>query len=226
MKLSKRLATAAKFCSQADTIADVGADRGELSYFLLENGLAQKAILSDISQNSLNRAVMLFQNTPLWEKAQFRVGDGLSILNPGEADTIVMAGMGGQTICNILAQGKNVVSACRGLVIQAMGNSSQVRRWLQKSGFVITKEAMVKEGRHYYTIIRSQPGYMELTAAEIYAGPILLANKEPLLRELLEREIEERESTHSFLASKNQGRERQESLKGELKFLYSLRDML
>lgn len=226
MKLSKRLTAAASFVTTGGTLADVGADRGELSYYLLTKKLVGKVILSDISKNSLNRAVELFRPSLLWEKVEFRVGDGLSVLQPGEASSIVLAGMGGRTVTGILSAGAKVALAAEALVIQAMGNSLQVRRWLQDNAMEITDETIVWEDGHYYTIIKSRPGAMELTEAQAYAGPILLKNREPLLRELLTKERAEKINILTLLTEQGQGKERQNKVKEEITFLNSIIDAL
>lgn len=226
MKLSKRLTAAASLVNAGGVLADVGADRGELSYYLLTKAMVNRVILSDISKNSLQRAVDLFHPSPFWEKAEFRVGNGLSVLQPGEANSIVLAGMGGRTVTGILAAGAKVALGAEALVIQAMGNSLQVRRWLQNNAMEITDEIIVWEDGHYYTIIKSQPGSMELTEAQAYAGPILLKHREPLVKELLCREREEKVNILTLLTEQGQGKSRQDKVREEIAFLNSIIDTL
>ncbi len=226
MKLSQRLLTAAGFVPPGGVLADIGADRGELSYYLLDNSMVERVILSDISAKSLNRARELFNATPLADKAEFRVGDGLAILNPQEADAIVLAGMGGQTIVNILSAQPQVSRGAKALVVQAMGNTPQVRRWFQDNGFTITAESIIWEDGHYYTIIRGEPGPSQLTDLQLYAGPLLLKRGEPLLKESLCQERAVKAHILQVLTNKSQGQERQEKLQQELRFLDSLLALL
>lgn len=219
MLLSKRLTAVAALVPPCRVLADIGADRGELSYYLMEKSLVNKIILSDVSPNSLARAKELFQGTPFEQQCDFRQGDGFKILSPGEAETAVLAGMGGYTISKILEQGKDVVKALNTIVVQAMGNSPQTRLWFQNNGLKITGEKLVWEDKHYYTIIQAQPGTMSLNIQELYAGPLLLAEKNPLLRELIFKEKQEKENILRDLKNNDAGVKRQEILNGEINFL-------
>lgn len=217
MKLSKRLNAVKEYLPYGLVVADIGADRGELSLCLLKEKIAQKVIIADISEKSLCRAKQLFAEENVKEQVDFRVGDGLSVLTPKEADYAVFAGMGGLTICEILSDRPGVTISLRGLVIQAMGNSDKVRALLNLAGFRIVGETMVLEEGQYYIIIHAVPGEQVLSPTEVFAGPRLLAQRDPLLMAYLDAEKAKAQAILIKLKKKGKGRFRQEELNVYLK---------
>lgn len=216
MKLSERLNAVKEYIPSGSVVADIGADRGELSLELLTAGVASRVILADISAKSLQRAKNLFGERAERAKAEFRVGDGLTVLQPGEVDVAVFAGMGGPTICTILENSKEVVSALRGMVIQAMGNSDKVRESLRRLNFALTGETMVEEEGQFYFILYAVPGAQDLDEIELFAGPFLLARKDPTLKRYLALEKEKARRILKLLMEKGEGIPRQQKLKAEI----------
>ena len=216
MKLSQRLNAVKEYIPAGSVVADIGADRGELSLELIASGVSPKVILADISAKSLDRAKVLFGEREERAKAEFRVGDGLAVLSPGEVDVAVFAGMGGPTICGILKNSPEVVSSLKCMVIQAMGNSDKVRRTLLELGFCLKAESMVEEDGQYYFILCAVPGEQRLDETEIFAGPWLLRRKDETLKRYLTEEKEKNRRILALLEKKGEGIPRQEQLKEEL----------
>lgn len=219
MKLSERLNAVKEYLPHSMVIADIGADRGELSLCLLEEGIAKKVILTDISAKSLERARLLFAGKVEANQAVFRVGDGLTVLSPGEVDYAVFAGMGGRTINAILKKSPAVVGSFKGMVIQAMGNSDKVRAYLLQTGFAIQSETLVLEEGQYYTIIHTQPGRQKLSPVEIFAGPCLLAKSDPLLKVYLDAEKKKATTILNELRKRGNGQDRQKELEAYLQII-------
>lgn len=219
MKLSKRLNAVKEYIPAGSVVADIGADRGELSYVLIEEGVSPHVILADISKKSIARAERLFAGTDALAKAEFRVGDGLRVLRPGEADLAVFAGMGGPTICSILEQSPEVVSSLKGMIIQSMGNSDLVRRTLMRLDFCLEDEMMIEEEGQFYTILYAVPGKMSADEIEIFAGPFLLKKGDATLKQYLAREAEKSTRILEMLEAKGEGIPRQMELKAYLKLL-------
>ena len=217
MKLSQRLNAIKEYLPSCLVVADIGADRGELPLALLKDGIAQKVILADVSENSIRRAKELFAEEKETARADFRVGDGLSVLAPKEVEYAIFAGMGGLTICEILAHRPGVTAALRGLVIQAMGNSDKVRALINSMGFRIAGETMVFEEGQYYIIIHAVQGEQVLSPTDIFAGPCLLTQRDPLLRAYLNAEKARAQAVLVKLKKKGKGRFRQEELNVYLK---------
>lgn len=217
MKLSERLNAVKEYLPRGVVVADVGADRGELSLCLLKENIAKKVILTDISEKSLSRAKQLFAGKREAAYAEFRVGDGLAVIKPGEVDYAVFAGMGGFTIGKILADAPDVVASFKGMVIQAMGNSDKVRSYLHEKGFAIKGETMILEENQYYTVIHACPGPQTLSSAEVFAGPCLLAKSDPLLKKYLSEEKKKAQAVLDRLRQKGEGFSRQKELKAYLR---------
>lgn len=134
-------------------VADIGTDHGYLPISLLKKGICDKAIATDISEASLQKAK---QNSK-WHGIPLdcRLGDGLSPLNDKEADCIVIAGMGGILISNILAQEKEkAVHAI--LVLQPMTAVKELREYLCKSGFRIVAEDLVFQDQKLYHALKAK----------------------------------------------------------------------
>ena len=216
MKLSERLNAVKEYIPVGSVVADIGADRGELSLELIASGIAPKVILADISAKSLERAKVLFGEREERKKAEFRVGNGLEVLRPGEADAAVFAGMGGPTICGILENSPEVVNSLKAMVIQAMGNSDKVRKTLLELGFCLKGESLVEEEGQFYFILYAVPGEQRLDETELYAVPCLLARKDGTLKRYLAAEKEKCRRILALLEQKGEGIPRQEQLKAEL----------
>ena len=216
MKLSERLNAVKEYVPQGSVVADIGADRGELSLELISSGIAPKVILADISAKSLERAKVLFGEREERSKAEFRVGDGLKVLSPNEVDVAVFAGMGGPTICMILENSPSVVSSLKGMIIQAMGNSDKVRETLLSMGFMLRGETMIEEEGQFYFILYAVPGHQELDETEIFAGPYLLEGKNEVLKRYLAMEKEKAQRILGRLEQKGEGLPRQQQLRTEI----------
>lgn len=226
MKLSKRLQTTAQMVPHHCRLADIGADRGELSYALLERKQVEHIILSDISPRSLQRAKILFQDAPFASHAAFRVGSGLTVLAPSEVDCAVLAGMGGDTVIGIFEEAPTVASALKTIIVQAMGNSHKVRRYFMNHHFTITAEAMVEEGGKCYTILKAEPGEMLWTEQELFGGKYLMAEKNPVLKQCLAKEIHDDKEVLSLLREKKQGQKRQEELQAKIAFYQEIEEVI
>ncbi|MBR5328772.1 MAG: SAM-dependent methyltransferase [Firmicutes bacterium] len=216
MKLSERLNAVKEFVPQGAVVADIGADRGELSLELIQSGVAPKVILADISAKSLERAKVLFGEREETKKAEFRVGDGLKVLSPGEVDVAVFAGMGGPTICMILENSPAVVASLKGMIIQAMGNSDKVRGTLLNMGFALKGETMIEEEGQFYFILYAVPGEQTLDETELFAGPYLLKEKNEVLKRYLQIEKEKAQRILMLLREKGEGMPRQQQLEADI----------
>lgn len=226
MKLSERLDAVKQYIDPGAAVADIGADRGELSLELIRSGIASKVILADISAKSLERAKVLFGERRERAQAEFRVGDGLAVLRPGEVDTAVFAGMGGPTISTILKNSPEVVASLKSMVIQAMGNSDKVRQTLLELGFCLKGETLLEEDGQFYFILHAVPGEEELDETELFAGPRLLAAKDPVLRRYLALEKEKARHILTFLVEKGEGLPRQQQLKSTLQQIAAVEERM
>lgn len=153
MKLTERLSAAASLVDGGGSLADVGTDHAYLPAYLCLNGKIRFAIASDIGEGPLLNAEKTVKEYGLSDKIQLRLSDGLQNIKENEADEIVIAGMGGILISEILTAARWVRRKGMHLVLQPMTHPEDVRRYLYENGFVIEKELCVREGRRVYICI-------------------------------------------------------------------------
>ncbi len=150
MRALKRLeAIASLIC--ANSVADIGADHGFLAKLLFDENRAKKVIATDISAKSLKKADDLAKKFKFGEKFETRVGDGLNVLNSGEVDVVVIAGVGGYEITKILdrANGKNFDT----YIFQPAQNTTELRTYLLNNNFEIIKDFIVKDQNKFYNTL-------------------------------------------------------------------------
>ena len=133
-------------------VADIGCDHGNLEAMLIRQNRADKVIATDISEKSLAKAVALCRTLGIVDRVGFRLGDGLSVLCPGEADTIVIAGMGGILISNILKNNMETARTAE-LVLCPHSHEGKLRKFLFLNGYQISNECLALEDGRYYQII-------------------------------------------------------------------------
>lgn len=204
MQLSKRLESVSSLVTPGFRVADIGTDHGYIPLWLIMQGVIPGAIAMDIHKGPLQRAKVNIQAYELEEKIETRLSDGLGELRPGEADCVVIAGMGGSLVIKILKEGAEVLRTVRELVLQPQSDMEKVRRFLQKEGYRITSEKMILEDGKFYPMMRAEHGRMEeLSEIEALYGPCLLKEKNVCLKQFLEREQQTFESVrHSLAESK------------------------
>ena len=145
MELSPRLRSVAGLVPPGARFADVGTDHAYLPVWLLQQGIIEHALVSDLRPGPLDRARSTAARYGLAERMEFRLCDGLSGIAPAEADTIAIAGMGGETIAAILAAAPWVREQGCLLLLQPMSAQSALRPWLQRQGYRIEREHLSRE---------------------------------------------------------------------------------
>ena len=189
MKLSKRLETIASFVHRGSKIADIGTDHGYIPIYLAEKGTAVSAIARDVRTGPLKRAADHVREKGLEEKIDLRLSDGLAELLPGEADTVIMAGMGGGLSIHILEEGRHMWESVKHWLLSPQSDIGEVRHFLADNGFLIERETMVKEEGKYYTVMEVCRGSMIYDRESDYRyGRCLIRDKNPVLAESLGKE--------------------------------------
>ena len=168
------------------TAADIGTDHGYVAERLLAEGTCEKIIATDLNEGPLNRAKEHLSSVKLSDKCDFRLGSGLTVLKEGEADAIIIAGMGGDLISDIIESSKNVAMSAEQLILQPMTAVDKLRRYLFENGFEIIDENIVREYHHFYFIIKAKKGISK-TDDDIYyeISRILLNKKEPVMMDYI-----------------------------------------
>ena len=155
--LTDRLQMVADEIQQGETMADIGTDHGFLPLYLWEKGISPSVIMCDVSEPSLAKAKAAAGAYQFGHELDFRVGDGLQILKSGEVDDIVIAGMGGLLIRDILAFDLEKTCSFGKFILQPRNNSGILRFWLASHCFDIVKNQLVREGKFICEVITVIP---------------------------------------------------------------------
>lgn len=154
-KLSDRLYTVSTLVPKDARVADIGTDHGHLPIYLIKNEISPFCIASDIREKPLNSARANIEKSAT-ANIDTRLGAGLDTVSPHEVDCIVIAGMGGEVIAEILHNAKWVQSEKYTLIFQPMTSADALRRYLCENGFSIQSETAVEENRKIYTVIKAE----------------------------------------------------------------------
>lgn len=184
IELSPRLRLVADLVPQGARLADVGTDHAYLPACLLLEGKIPWAIASDLRQGPLSRARETAKQYGCGDKLAFRLCNGLAGVRPGEVDAIVIAGMGGETIAQILEAAPWVLEEKIPLVLQPMSSLPELRGWLEQNGYAIAQERLAREGETLYVVMQVTAGEMApQTPGQLWAGR---QSRDPLRGEYLE----------------------------------------
>ena len=207
MEISKRLQAVANAVTPGNRIADVGTDHGYIPIYLVKNQICPGGIAMDIRKGPLGIAREHIRDEKLEKKIGTRLGDGLRQVEPDEVDTVVIAGMGGSLICQILDARPEFFAKGKEFVLQPQSEWFKVRRLLARYHYEILQEWFVKEEGKYYVVLKAVPapketmfqkeeknreGSVGQTLYEQY-GEYLIKEKHPLLKEYLEKEMAKKE---------------------------------
>ncbi len=151
IKLSKRLRAIVNFCDKNKIIADIGTDHGFVPNFLYEEDINRKIIATDISLNSLNKAIEFTELRGNKGKIEHIVCNGLEKIPP--VDQIIIAGMGGILISKILDRDFEKARQAEKLILQPMQQVDYLRKFLYDKGFKILDEKIVFEDNKFFHII-------------------------------------------------------------------------
>ena len=191
MQLSKRLQAVANLVTPGKRLADIGTDHGYVPIWLYEQGRIPFALAMDLREGPLQRAKEHIRMHGLDEKIKTRLSDGLEKLLPGEADSIVIAGMGGMLVVKILTQGQAVLDSIQELILQPQSDLDAVREYLHRTGFVIVQEEMVFEEGKYYPMMKAVHGEnTDDRKIWFLYGRLLLENRHPVLESYLQKEYD------------------------------------
>lgn len=152
--LSKRLSVIASLVPLGARVCDVGTDHAYLAIELVKSGRVEKVIATDIGEKPLKVAAKNIALAELDSIIDLRLGDGLNCISENEADTVIVAGMGGEVISGILEKGKNI-SAKKDLtlILQPTTSPEALRRFLAENGYSIESEIPVYENQKVYSVM-------------------------------------------------------------------------
>lgn len=181
--LSKRLATVASYVPAGARMADIGSDHAYLPAALALQKKISYAVAGEVVKGPYENAVSEIKGHGLTDLIKPRLADGLAAITPADRiDTVVIAGMGGTLIAEILERGKDRLQGVRRLVLQPNVGEGRLRRWLMDNRYQIMAEQIVAEDDHIYEIIVSEPSVVPFRYSdyELMFGPRLLEKKGPI----------------------------------------------
>ena len=256
LKLPERLLRIASYVPQASLVADIGTDHAMLPVYLARQGICSKIIATDLHAGPLEAASSNVGLFNLWKQVDLRQGDGLEIIQPGEVNVIIIAGMGGVKINEIMSRAGAVLQQADRLVLQPSAGAGLVRRWLLGNGWdLVDEDLVIDDERFYEIIVAEQPGTEEKRLQEagpdtsgdipskgtcpqpanddrgdllLEIGPRLLEKKHHLLAAYLDKQIRDMESVLIALrrAQTPAARQRKQEWIGKIEFYKTIIDEL
>lgn len=158
IKLSRRLKALAEWVPEGARFADIGTDHALLPVYLTHSGKVNYAIAGDVNEGPVDAAKRQVLDWGLEEKVSVRHGDGLSVLAPGEVDTVCIAGMGGSLMVRLLTDAGDILASVTTLILSPHVAEDGLRRWLKINSYVLDREELLEEDGVIYTLLRASRG--------------------------------------------------------------------
>ncbi|MCS7463452.1 class I SAM-dependent methyltransferase [Paenibacillus doosanensis] len=174
LKLSKRLEWIAEQVPAGSRLADIGSDHALLPAYLAQQGRIVKGIAGEVNRGPFQAASKQIREAGLERTVDVRLGDGLAVIAPGEADVITIAGMGGALISAILEAGQAKLAGVKLLVLQPNVGEENVRSWLLAHEWTLLKELILEEdGKIYEILVAASAQPAEASNDRLYAPRLL-----------------------------------------------------
>ena len=188
MVFSKRMEALADLCQGARRVIDVGCDHAQLCALLVTEYGVEHAFASDIRPGPLENARRTIAELGLENRITPVLSDGLDAFGPGDGDTVIIAGMGGEEMTLILSRAPWAGDNGGQVILQPMTNIPKLRQWLMENGYHVKKERVIKDGGKVYTAMNIQKGADESGAREyayLFGSALLQDPLWPLYKEKL-----------------------------------------
>lgn len=204
IKLDLRLRSVASLVRNGSVVADIGTDHGYLICWLIQNGISPRGIAADLRKGPLENARNTVAECDLEDKVELYLSDGLKQLPENCADDIVIAGMGGILIAEILSQAKWVFNKNVRIIAQPMTHPEALREFLIKNGFKIIEEKTSTDGKHIYCALSAEFSGAEAECDEsyYYLGE-LLENNDDITKKYIEKMLFTLEKKYIALKNSN-----------------------
>lgn len=190
--MNLRLNTLAKMVDPGSRVADIGTDHAYLPIELVKNGKIDYAIASDVAEGPLENAKNDIAAAGLTEQIETRLGSGLeTVTHADQIDTVVIAGMGGKLMTDILDRAWSKDAQFKTLVLEPNIGEAGVRNWLMMHNYKIISEKLIAEDGHTYELIKASltEEKHEMTEKEIFFGPFIVQEKNPVFYQKWEGQL-------------------------------------
>ncbi|QSX08880.1 SAM-dependent methyltransferase [Alkalibacter rhizosphaerae] len=192
MKLTDRLQQVANYVKPGSVVADIGTDHGYLAVYLIKNNISPYVYASDVNQGPLNSAREQVRQQGLVHRIGLALSHGADRLKDHAIDQVVIAGMGGGLIAEIIENDLPFFQRVDSMILQPMTGQHDLRRYLLEKGFVIVDEDLAKEKHRLYQILLVTHGkdqkLEKWSNEELRLGKRILEKGHPLLPALLKKE--------------------------------------
>lgn len=192
IKLSQRLKAIALLVPSNANIIDIGCDHGLLDIYLYQQKISKKIIASDINELALNNAKENIKKNNLENIIETRIGNGLEkVTKKDNIDTIIISGMGANTIISIIKKNLEKLANINTIIIQSNTKIELIRKEIIKLNYQINDEEIIKENNKIYIIIKFVKNQKKIkyTKKELYFGPILLKKNSLLFKDYQQKEL-------------------------------------
>lgn len=215
--LTPRLKMIASLVPKCKSLCDIGTDHAYVAIYLAKKGVAEKIIAADIKKEPLAQAEKNICAFEVSDKIETRLSNGFSAIAENEVECCIIAGMGGETIAEILENEKG----CKYFVLQMQSAHRELREYLVTHGYVIEKEEICCEGNKMYTALLAVHGKgKKLSETELEIGPYLIENTPPLFYDYVRYRLYEIDSILGKMGGNPSARrEHYEKLKREYETL-------
>ncbi len=202
LELKGRLKLISDKVPQCKTVADIGTDHAYIPVYLIQQERCRKAIASDVRPGPVRAADRNISKYRLSHRIETRMGSGLETLNMSEADAIIIAGMGGTLLAELLESGADKIGGRAVLVLQPMNDLDVVRKWLYDHKYDIYDEELAAEGNKIYCVMSAvhtgqNKSYEDF---QLHVGECLIKKSDPLLLPYCEMKIRQLERVLAQLA--------------------------
>ena len=206
MNLRGRLKLIADMIPNCNTACDIGTDHAYIPIYLVATNVCKRVIATDIRKGPVLIAEDNVDRFDFGDCIETRLGDGLQCIQEGEAECIIIAGMGGALIRDILAEGLDKARRADTLILQPMNAIEALREWLYANGFYIYDEGLINEGEKIYNAIaaRWDGCSRETDKISCYIGEKLVEKRDPLLPKYINKRLMQFETIISELEKRDE----------------------
>lgn len=210
MDLSKRLKFIANYIDKCDKIIDVGTDHGYIPIYAVKKGICNSAIASDINKEPLDKARFNSSMEGVSNKIDLRLGGGLETIKKDEVQGVIIAGMGGNLIRDILEKDKEKIENCDFIILQPAQNPEVLREYLYNNKYEIITEDICLDENIYYELFKVKIGEgskENFEKIDYEISPVLIKNNSKNFKGFLENKIEKYERILGFIKDNSEAAE-------------------
>ncbi|UOQ93761.1 tRNA (adenine(22)-N(1))-methyltransferase TrmK [Halobacillus shinanisalinarum] len=225
-QLSLRLKKVAEYLPSQANFADIGSDHAYLPSYVCLHDRYAKAVAGEVNHGPYQSALQEVAAHQLDDRIDVRLGDGLHVLKDNEVEQVVIAGMGGPLVRNILESGKDKLSSVSKIIVQPNIDARSIRRWFYENHYQLVHEAILEENGHIYEILVAEKGdphqayHQGNFEKQLWLGPWLMKERSPVFMKKWQVERSKKERIlHQISCSKQPDEEKIQSFQKELVWL-------